>query len=110
MYEMIVALGVAAALGFALGHYTGLQAGRSRMAIEMVQTYKHLLDYGRTREPKTEVTESPGSVEGIAEVRISERSIGAVEQWLKSEGIGGRRAREHAEELVSQYESFGQVP
>jgi hypothetical protein len=98
-------------VGTVIGAWLTWGHARARASKELLETYRHLIDYGRTSKPVATVTEHPGTVEDIASIRISERATENLTDYLAKEaGVSTERARAEAEELVAQYETAGQIP
>jgi hypothetical protein len=102
---------VTLAVGMGMGWFLGNAHGQVVVTRDLVQTYKHLLDYGRTTKPVAAVSERPATVEEIASVRISETAKDNLTEYLAREsGQSSERARAEAERLLANYETWGQAP
>ena len=101
---------MAAAIGLAVGWFLGNMHGRMQGAKELLQTYKHLLEYGRPSKPIATVKDAPATVEGMAEVRIGETArVNLTDHLAQGAGVSPERARVEADKLIAQYESGGQI-
>lgn len=98
-------------IGGGVGYFAGVNHARAKTSLELVETYKHLLDYGRATKPVATVTEGPAPVEERVRVQIGETAIGNLTEHLATEaGVSSERARQEAERLVSSFETYGVPP
>lgn len=83
---------------------------KARAQTELLDTYKHLLDYGRTSKPVAGVSQRPSTVEEMASVRIGETARQNLTAHLAKEaGVSPERARVEADKLLASFETSGQV-
>lgn len=96
-------------IGFTVGWAIAYPWAKAKAQVEMMDTYRHLLDYGRTEMPKAIVKEEPATVDEIATVRIGETARNNLTEHLAREaGVSHEKAREEADRLVGQLETWGQ--
>jgi len=97
--------------GAGVGWYMGLNYGRVEQARDMIETYKHLLDYGRTTKPTASVLEAPPDAETRATVAISDTARNNLTEHLAREAnVSMEMAREEAERLLANFETTGALP
>jgi len=98
-------------VGLGLGWFLGLSFSRARTQTELLETYKHLVQYGQPQKPVAVVKEDPATVDELATLRISETARDNLTEYLAREtGSSTERAREEAEKLIAHYETWGQPP
>jgi hypothetical protein len=98
-------------VGLGLGWFMGLNYSKARTQTELLDTYKHLIEYGRPTKPVAVVKDDPATVDELATLRISETARENLTQYLAREtGSSTERAREEAEKLIAHYETWGQPP
>lgn len=98
-------------LGAGVGYFVGASYARAKTSFELIETYKHLLDYGRATKPVATVVDPPLDAEARATVQISETAHANLAEYLSKEaGVSMEQARREAVELLSSFESTGQLP
>jgi hypothetical protein len=113
-YNVVTFLYGVAFGGFVAGGvfwFMGLNYGRAEGTKDLIETYKHLLTYGQVNKPKAAVREAaPGPEERVL-AEISATSItNLTEHLAKAAGVSNERAREEAERLTAQFETYGTPP
>jgi len=94
-----------------VGYYLGLMKGKTQTATDLLETYRHLVDYGRPTKPVAVVKEQAGTVDELASVRIGETAVNNLAEYLAREsGASMDRARQEAEKMVAHFETWGQAP
>jgi hypothetical protein len=102
---------VALFVGLGAGWFMALNYGRVKTQTELIETYKHLLDYGRATKPRATVTEGPLDAETRAMVAINDTARANLAAYISKEaGVSLERAGSEATELLSHFESTGQLP
>ena len=92
-----------------MGWFMGKMQGRIEVTRELLEVYKHLLDYGRPSKPIASVTERPATVEEIAEIRIgAEARTNLTDHLAQEAGVSTERAALEADKMLGQFESWGQ--
>ena len=98
-------------IGGGVGYFAGVNTARARASLELVQTYQHLLEYGRPTKPVATVTDPPPDAETRATVQISEMAHSNLAEHISKEaGVSMDRAKEEAATLLSHFETTGQAP
>jgi hypothetical protein len=98
-------------VGAGVGGFIGANMARAKTAVELMETYRHLLDYGRTTPPRAAVRSPEPTAEErvLAEIHATSRA-NLAEYISKEAGISQERANEHAEELLANFETTGTLP
>ena len=97
-------------LGAGVGYFTGAMHSRAKMSLELIDTYKHMLDYGRATKPVATVKDAPMDAETRATVQISKTAhVALAEHIAKTAGVSMERAKDEAVSLLSNFETTGQL-
>jgi hypothetical protein len=97
--------------GAGVGWLLGRSSERARLSMELADTYKNLIDYGRTSEPKATVRHAPPEAEERVLMQVGETAITNLTEHLAAEAnVSLERAREEAERLVANFETYGAPP
>jgi hypothetical protein len=109
--EIMQGVGIGMVIGLGVGWFMAVNYARARTQTELLETYRHLIEYGRPTKPKAVVKEDPATVDEIATIRIGETARGNLTEYLAREaGVSTERARQEAEKLVAHFETWGQAP
>ena len=98
-------------LGAGIGYFIGAAHARARTSLELIDTYKHLLTYGRPDKPVATVREGEPPPEERIRAVVSDTAINNLTDHLAKEaGVSNEAARQEAERLVGGFETYGVPP